>query len=507
MEEQEPEGSEYEEVYDIKKIIIFSLIVLILIGGISFGIYKLVKKDEIKTKEETTNSLTKEQEEVLIEKQAELSELIQKYDDADRDEKITINNEFVNNRDAALPVLRKTISDGTKDQKIFAADLISDMRDKEAVPNLIKLTENEEMILAISGINALRNIGDERAAPVMRDILKRDDLDESRKITALSTLGVLGSKLDIDLIKRYLDDESEAVQVMAASAMARLGDYSQEDFLIRMITESKETVANKYAVQALAHFDTEKSKAKLQDLIARKATWNSYAALGLEQQKYKKVSQSEKVDFLSDLINNPEFSDYSESTRNSLLSWTFEELADIGTKEAIEFLKKVSFENKQLATHLLKVRGFYVCDKPYIELGYSCCLDNNNNNICDGYEGLIEEKKIPLEEKIERCEIKNATLNCENYKVYENKISLDIRNDIGKKIDISSIEINIGDVVCSAEIEEVILINGETRTFTFDNCQTGNKGQKIEVEIKLVYNVVGSNIIIIRFGDLIAEIE
>ena len=50
---------EYVEVIDIKKIIIISLLVLILIGGISFGIYKLVIKSSTETEQGEITQITK----------------------------------------------------------------------------------------------------------------------------------------------------------------------------------------------------------------------------------------------------------------------------------------------------------------------------------------------------------------------------------------------------------------------------------------------------------------
>jgi len=452
------------------------------------------------------------QKEADLDKQAELLELMQKYDDADLREKSDIMHELIENRDSAFPVLIKTLSDGSRGQKRIAASLIYNMHYKEEVDSLIELAKDEDSMTSTSAINALRNIGDEKVAPVMRDILKGKNLDDDRKISALLTLGVLGSKSDIDLIKKYLDDGSEAVQVIAASAMAALGDNSEEDLLIRIIIESKDTFAKKYAIQGLANFDTEKSKKKLEELVEKKPTWSAYAILSLEQQKYRKISQSEKLDFLSELVNSQEIKQYSEYEKSILLDWAFEELANMETKEAIEFLKTDPYNT---GLYLLKARGISFCDKPYIEFkpynefGYFCCLDENNNNICDREEGkeeLIEEKDIPLEEKAEKCETKNTAISCEDFSVYEDKIILKIRNNIGKNVDLSSIKITTGDIICSEETEERILINGETKTFTFDDCQTGEKGQKIEAEIELVYNLVGSQIIMNRFGDLIAEV-
>ena len=39
-----------------------------------------------------------------------------------------------------------------------------------------------------------------------------------------------------------------------------------------------------------------------------------------------------------------------------------------------------------------------VCDKPYIRVGIDCCLDKNDNSICDVDEVEIVEEKPELEE-------------------------------------------------------------------------------------------------------------
>jgi hypothetical protein len=46
-----------------------------------------------------------------------------------------------------------------------------------------------------------------------------------------------------------------------------------------------------------------------------------------------------------------------------------------------------------------------ICNKPYILVGTECCLDNNNNSICDGDDSAFEHKnsmapKIEIKENI-----------------------------------------------------------------------------------------------------------
>lgn len=45
-----------------------------------------------------------------------------------------------------------------------------------------------------------------------------------------------------------------------------------------------------------------------------------------------------------------------------------------------------------------------VCNEPYIRFGTSCCLDNNNNSICDEDESLINESEESNEEVLSEIE-------------------------------------------------------------------------------------------------------
>lgn len=77
------------------------------------------------------------------------------------------------------------------------------------------------------------------------------------------------------------------------------------------------------------------------------------------------------------------------------------------------------------------------CDKPYLKVGDSCCLDTDNNNICDTHERAQE---IIIQEVDAECTIE-SDLKCVDMKTTEERVELIIENVVGRDITIHSIDI------------------------------------------------------------------
>lgn len=94
-----------------------------------------------------------------------------------------------------------------------------------------------------------------------------------------------------------------------------------------------------------------------------------------------------------------------------------------------------------------------VCNKPYIQVGTECCLDENSNNICDkdeaqkptyGQEFVVTNCYLP------RNSVGSTEFGCSNFKIYKNVIKLIITSNTEQIRSIKSIELpNIGSSGCS----------------------------------------------------------
>lgn len=86
------------------------------------------------------------------------------------------------------------------------------------------------------------------------------------------------------------------------------------------------------------------------------------------------------------------------------------------------------------------------CDSPYIYVGGECCLDKDNNKICDN-----DEKPTSMIRAIdarEDCSI-DRKLTCTWKKISNNKVQIKFRNDQSGTFSVTSIELsNVGKTGC-----------------------------------------------------------
>ncbi|MDD5651182.1 MAG: hypothetical protein PHF86_12335 [Candidatus Nanoarchaeia archaeon] len=86
------------------------------------------------------------------------------------------------------------------------------------------------------------------------------------------------------------------------------------------------------------------------------------------------------------------------------------------------------------------------CDSPYIYVGGNCCLDKDNNKICDS-----DEKPTSMIRAIdakESCSV-DRKLTCTWKRISDNKVSIKFRNDQSGIFSVTSIELsNVGKNGC-----------------------------------------------------------
>ena len=105
------------------------------------------------------------------------------------------------------------------------------------------------------------------------------------------------------------------------------------------------------------------------------------------------------------------------------------------------------------------------CNKPYILVGNSCCLDKNDNKICDNDEKEASTTAPPSEYKPNKiCKIPG--FYCLDYSVdSDNVLRIFLENRIGFKT--QELILSVSDCKSS---EPVTIENGGTTVFTLDKC-------------------------------------
>ena len=146
-------------------------------------------------------------------------------------------------------------------------------------------------------------------------------------------------------------------------------------------------------------------------------------------------------------------------------------------------------------------KGLVVCNKPYLLVGRECCLDKDDNSICDKDEIKPEDKQFYISGAIikEECGYNqfSTLLTCESYKVTPRGVELTLLWESAKTYLIKEISVvntncsNKWDIRRYTSFEAVE--GGVTRGDRFKvklECEI--KEQFLDTKIKMVYDVYQS---------------
>ncbi|MBW2992755.1 hypothetical protein KY345_06070 [Candidatus Woesearchaeota archaeon] len=118
------------------------------------------------------------------------------------------------------------------------------------------------------------------------------------------------------------------------------------------------------------------------------------------------------------------------------------------------------------------------CESPYMKFGDSCCLDRDDNKICDSHETV---QQTIIEEKEAECVVGEG-LNCEDIKVTSDRIEIVIENILDRNINVHSIEFD--NVNCQRVFDDN-LFRGQREVFVIP-CSL-NEGNLIKSSFTLEY--------------------
>ena len=130
-----------------------------------------------------------------------------------------------------------------------------------------------------------------------------------------------------------------------------------------------------------------------------------------------------------------------------------------------------------------------VCNAPYIRHADDCCLDQNNNKICDEDETIepIIEQPAPIIEQskpeiiktrtIESCTL-NDELECMGATINESGILLQLKNNMGNKANFHRIDFR---TICTKTFD-IFIQPGETVNLLM-NCVIEDSVSKIYYDV------------------------
>jgi len=124
------------------------------------------------------------------------------------------------------------LDDENEDIAIYACEILSDVKQKEAVPYLIKKLKEDRVNVRNTACIALGDIGDERAVDALIDVLKDDEWVE---FSAVQSLGKIGSEKAIAPLLDIFEHSESVVSLIACEVLICLGDEQVLERVIKVL--------------------------------------------------------------------------------------------------------------------------------------------------------------------------------------------------------------------------------------------------------------------------------
>jgi HEAT repeat protein len=146
----------------------------------------------------------------------------------------------------SLKSLMLLINDNDSDIRIFAANLLGDIKNSEALPSLSSALNDPEDNVKIAAAEAIGKIGDENALNVLQEAL---NADQWIAISALQAIGEIGGERALDILYDCL--ENEEFQSFAISAIGKAGNKQSIKHLTPFIDRGDHIFNRELALNAV----------------------------------------------------------------------------------------------------------------------------------------------------------------------------------------------------------------------------------------------------------------
>jgi len=249
-----------------------------------------------------------------------------------------VADEIFARRRESVATLRTMLVTGNAADRQFACDLLGELRDSSAVDSLIIATFDSDGRVKKRALSALHRLGDRRAAPRLRQVVRGDATAGALK-RAMVGLGKLGGADDVMLLRPYLAHADETVRVTAAGSLAMLGNGEGEDILLAA-TRSSNPAAQREATGILGYLPTSSARARLQEIVDDpNGAWKSYALIAQATQAQRNASAASRA---------AGFEMMARSGNRIVASWALDELSDASSPEATEAIRRLSMRPSRI---------------------------------------------------------------------------------------------------------------------------------------------------------------
>ncbi len=216
-------------------------------------------------------------------------------------------------------------------------DYISDYQTPEITKYLLTLINHDDNTVSYAAIDALGKSGDSSCGKELLDMLNDPETDDNKKIHIIGALGKLKYSDAVDSISKFLEKDYTDNRSLKWKACAALGEIGDEKSLpvIKKLFSDKDPYLRRYAVEALGNFP----KNKIEDTVIQGLRDSSWRVRVSAASSLGKLKSKKAVPMLIYKANkDPDV----KNVRNAAIK----ALAEIGTKEADDFLHELVLDDK-----------------------------------------------------------------------------------------------------------------------------------------------------------------
>ncbi len=257
--------------------------------------------------------------------------LVEAWTGASRLERSAIADTMAARRSQVLPSLRSTATTGDRDEKLFACSMIAELRDHDGIDALLAASADTDFKVRRRAATALRILADRRSVARLREIARSEE-DTGALMTTLAAIGRIGLRRDRGLVRSFLAHQEHGIRVIAAGALAMLGDEQAIDLVLEA-THSDNPSVQKSATYALGLFAADVAGVRLQEILDDPfGAWKSYAVIAAAERRLAQQAPADRVQALGVL---------AQGRSRTAAEWAVERLTDIGGTESAAILRKV----------------------------------------------------------------------------------------------------------------------------------------------------------------------
>ena len=188
---------------------------------------------------------------------------------------------------------------GTSEEKNYAAQFLSALRDISCIPFLIKELKNKNSETRKYAVLVLGRVGNKSVVPSLIEMLKDENEDEDIKLTTIVALGNICDKSALSILIEFLKSKNKYFREYACWALGAIGDKSAIPFLVGALKDEDEYVRSR-AVESLGKINEKSTLPLLTETLKDKSGYVRLTTVLV----LSEIGDSSVIPVLTEILND-----------------------------------------------------------------------------------------------------------------------------------------------------------------------------------------------------------